>query len=1201
MQLFGKQHTELLHYLFNEWWKNGPPLALVQGFPGVGKTELAIALSSRIAQNHPNVLIVHLDCPESDLSLVDDLFIELAHELEAKGDESLVKRLSRGEDGAKALPSLVGAPRLIIIDEAQRLLPKTHREVPSHIARLLEAWARTANASGRVLLISNREFGASRWAERASKHFLNTLKPEEAEEFLVSELLVADRAEAVSPERRRDVVNWLGCNPRAIKLLASALRREALDDLIGLAPEAWESRERRVSPDLLKQFEHQVLIRAAEGLDDAARAYLRRLAVLRRGVNNRGLRAMAVEGSDVNALRNELLDRFILEFRRNQYEIQEVVRDTIRGQMNDRERRQAHLAAGRYHAAPFRARQLVGPSERLGGRFIEARYHFTMAESEFDLADIGQMFAQHFTATIRSTSRVPSDAQELDERIALLSALLQARGPLGLEYHLARCLVTRARTGDTQRALPHLRRATGPRAPADTWVLRIKVEDELFGYEAATKVAREGIQRIPPAQNLFSLYQIAADILARNGKADDAVALLKDGIQRIPPDKSLSSLYQCIGVIFSRLGRLDEALDWLVQGCGFVPEAYGGYRLAEAAVFLAYGGGRLDRLANETLGQAQRALMNSMQALAEGDPRRAATVGHEAIQYSRTCFALYAQTAFSWLWAGEPSRARETLAAFPLEIRHGRDESTTWLAAWIAIELDQPEEARTLIESYLDRRLDPTVEVDRALIAELWQSSVTSWDTHLNFYFPRLPSALAALLNKNIASSNTQQAVVTPSEQVGKAAQIVRAMRPDDWFGLYVLGCYDHLKTVYVQQCRALTLIHALFQMGELEAGSTLAVVGGGAGGVTAAAAAASKGARVTLFEQAAGLLPLQRQNTQRYLHPHLYHWPAAGASERRAGIPLLDWTAGRSTDVALEITQSFDALRAGCSEVLDVHLNRHIQSIEQIRDDEPKRRIRVLGDEGGLNAVFDVAIIAVGFGLEQRRRCGIDTPPYWEEDGLAQALGATTHHQQRILVSGAGDGALIDLLRATIRDFTHEEILKLLPDDIPQNFLEKLLQIEQDTNRKAAISAPQSINLHQVYSQLEIPSIIKDNLKARARLDTNVTFNFSTPGRYSPNSSGLNRLLVFALCDQGIIRPKLGKIQAGSIEKSPTAGYSVTWSAHQPPTAFDQIIIRHGPPADLLGTVFPELSAGCAPLRGRLRDLQLTAGIDPATLRFFA
>ncbi len=40
-QLVGKQHTELLAYLKGPWMDDGPPVCVIEGAPGVGKTSLA--------------------------------------------------------------------------------------------------------------------------------------------------------------------------------------------------------------------------------------------------------------------------------------------------------------------------------------------------------------------------------------------------------------------------------------------------------------------------------------------------------------------------------------------------------------------------------------------------------------------------------------------------------------------------------------------------------------------------------------------------------------------------------------------------------------------------------------------------------------------------------------------------------------------------------------------------------------------------------------------------------------------------------------------------------------------------------------------------------------------------------------------------------------------------------------------------------
>ena len=174
---------------------------------------------------------------------------------------------------------------------------------------------------------------------------------------------------------------------------------------MGLAPEAWEARDRVVSPRLLREFEKVVLERAEDRLEKPVQLFLRRLSVLRRPFDRRALEALSPDENDLAQARDELIARYMMEFRSNFYEIHSVLRDTVRLRMTGAERRRAHLVAGRYYAAPFRARQLVGDPEKLGARFIEARYQFTMAESERGLAEISQRFEAHFRTQFQPTSQ----------------------------------------------------------------------------------------------------------------------------------------------------------------------------------------------------------------------------------------------------------------------------------------------------------------------------------------------------------------------------------------------------------------------------------------------------------------------------------------------------------------------------------------------------------------------------------------------------------------------------------------------------------------------------------------------------------------------------------------------------------------------------------------------------------------------------
>jgi hypothetical protein len=546
----------------------------------------------------------------------------------------------------------------------------------------------------------------------------------------------------------------------------------------------------------------------------------------------------------------------------------------------------------------------------------------------------------------------------------------------------------------------------------------------------------------------------------------------------------------------------------------------------------------------------------------------------------------------------------------------------------VAVKLGNREEAAAHIERYLARPLEPDEVVSDLLLVRLWDQSGDLWGTTIAFWFPRLPPSLTGLAQTIVrrpggkpvltneileqlrearqeeASSRAAPVWAVPASVLSQPSsfdpdQITRAMRPDGWYGLYVLGCYDQTKTIYVQQCRALTLVHALFEIGELRTGRRLGVIGGGAAGVTAAAAAAIKGADVVLFEQAEDLLPLQRQNTKRYLHPH--DWPAKGSTISRAQLPLMGWDANQSNEVAAQITKGFEQIRQQTNRI-DPKTGTRVQDIVAVPSSGDEKRVQILAAEGAINELVDTAIVAVGFGIEPKRHFGVETPPYWEDDGLDQSMDSGPDRRHPILVSGAGDGALIDLLRASLRDFRHEEILGLLLNNnelfAVQN---QLVEIETMAKRAATMSASSFVSLHQLYDALPLTESLKDRIQQRIRRDTEVWFNFTSPGRYTTRSSILNRFLVSILCRLKAITPKLGRLDEKFVTLDASGRYSVRWSLNEEPKLFDRIIVRHGPADDYLGSVFPNLGQASAPLRGKLRELNLTNTLDQETYDYFS
>jgi len=221
-----------------------------------------------------------------------------------------------------------------------------------------------------------------------------------------------------------------------------------------LAHEAWEARDRKVSPDLLARIEREIFQRARAGLEPAAERFLRRLAVFRHPIEPQAMARLLDPGQDLGRLRAELIDRFIIELHRERYAMPSLLRDAVHAQLSEEPRRQAHRMAGDWFAPHFRAQKVLGSAEKLGGAFVEARYHLVHAGDEQGLREVGQWFEAHVRATMGFTSPLPQDPAETDERIAFLSALLsEGNGAKCLHSYLAKLLAHRRRAGDLERAV----------------------------------------------------------------------------------------------------------------------------------------------------------------------------------------------------------------------------------------------------------------------------------------------------------------------------------------------------------------------------------------------------------------------------------------------------------------------------------------------------------------------------------------------------------------------------------------------------------------------------------------------------------------------------------------------------------------------------------------------------------------------------
>ncbi|KQW27056.1 hypothetical protein ASC85_27055 [Pseudomonas sp. Root401] len=484
----------------------------------------------------------------------------------------LAKAIDEGLSAETALVSLLLKPVRIVIDEFQRMVD-TGAGVPfPRVAAFIERVSKRA-APGRLLLLSHHSLDRTfRWGERVAFKTLEGLSPEEGA-HLLGQLLEDSRREGdISPERRPEISRWLGGNPRAIRVLVGCLEQEALDDLTGVVPEAWEARDQDVSQSLISKLERELLVRALENLDGASASALEGLAVYRKSMDLNGISLLLPSELKLAVFLAALSSRFLLQQRGGWYTLNPVVREISlhRLKSNTRATHSAHTAAAGYYTRHFTAKQIQNAG-KLGGAFVEARYHLVQANRMEELYEIAQRFGHHLCLLYGWSTPEARDVGRRDEIIAVLSAYLQEGGPKSMEYYLARLLYSRRRPEDLQRALEHARKCTGPQSPAAAWVLRLRLEADVDGIEAMLMAANSAFEAVPADAALSEIYFLTAEQLTLNGRSSEAINLLEEGITKIPPEKGLCDIFLALAELLTDKGEIDNAILLLRNGLVTIP------------------------------------------------------------------------------------------------------------------------------------------------------------------------------------------------------------------------------------------------------------------------------------------------------------------------------------------------------------------------------------------------------------------------------------------------------------------------------------------------------------------------------------------------------------------------------------------------------------------------------------------------------
>lgn len=317
--MLGAKHQLVTDWLVNDWVSDNRRICVIEGFSGVGKTEVASEFERLGA------VVAKVDAPES--GDINDLMLILSEQLAAVNNIDLANAIAEGRTTDAAFEALLMKPGCIVIDEFQRMLDSTKSSPTTPIASLLERVSKRAGA-GRLLLLSHYALDKTfRWSERVVFKTLEGLSEDEGA-LLLGQLLADRGREAdIPPARRPEISRWLGGNPRALGVLVGSLESEALDDLTGIVPEAWEARDQEVSAQLIASLERELMHRALENLDGASASALEGVSVYRTPIDSSAIELLLPPGLTLENFKAALSSRFLLQQRGGKFSLNPVARE----------------------------------------------------------------------------------------------------------------------------------------------------------------------------------------------------------------------------------------------------------------------------------------------------------------------------------------------------------------------------------------------------------------------------------------------------------------------------------------------------------------------------------------------------------------------------------------------------------------------------------------------------------------------------------------------------------------------------------------------------------------------------------------------------------------------------------------------------------------------------------------------------------
>lgn len=391
--------------------------------------------------------------------------------------------------------------------------------------------------------------------------------------------------------------------------------------------------------------------------------------------------------------------------------------------------------------------------------------------------------------------------------------------------------------------------------------------------------------------------------------------------------------------------------------------------------------------------------------------------------------------------------------------------------------------------------------------------------------------------------------------------QILEATTLDGWGKVYFIGPYGRRLSFASQQNRALNLVWALTQHSNLDdrlrPGLRVAVVGGGIAGLTSCAALLASDCIVSLFESKMGPLERQRASDHRYIHPTVNYWPFVLPNPTTI-LPFLDWYSERCNKVLSRMGAEWD------SRVLK-HLNHPYwgTTVSKLKPEGGKIFVEGWTVEGGRKkkleskAPYDLVLVTAGFEEEYSVRT-YGTKSYWENDNFT-----ASNRPDDIVVSGSGDGGLIEALRLVHREFEGGEFIVKTAERVP-TAIAALAKHAERAGRSVGSDASAANLMDDLYSKLvaDFPPDLEDFLMGSllVREAAPVLLVSELPKPFGKYSAPIHKLLMAHALARGAVKHRKGLLKRGgrrTIVEFSDGGAPLVCGKNR-------VVARHGAPTSL-------------------------------------